>query len=87
MAQHMLDSWAMFDFSKDVEPRESVEGYDPMADSGVAAGDLAGVRKGYKKRPSFQPRTGEDYVKARSFAKRNSRRGARRLKKPKGRPA
>lgn len=87
MAQHMEDSWTMFEFSKDIEPRVSVEGYDPMADSGVAAGDLAGTRKGFKKRPAFQPRTGEDYVKARQFAKRNSRRGARRVKKVRGRPA
>lgn len=87
MAQHMLDSWDMFGFADDVAPRAGDDLFDPLADSGVAAGDLAGTRKSYKKRPSFQPRTGEDYVKARSFAKRNSRRGARRLKKPKGRPA
>ncbi|HLU91945.1 MAG TPA: RluA family pseudouridine synthase [Pedomonas sp.] len=87
MAQHMLDSWEMFDFSKDAPPRETADGFDPMADSGVAAGDLSAARKGPKKRPSFKPRTGEDYVKARQLAKRNSRRGARRLKKPKGRPA
>lgn len=87
MAQHMRDSWEMFGFADDAPAREEDDLFDPLAESGVAAGDLAAARKGPKKRAAFKPRTGDDYVKARQFAKRNSRRGARRLKKPKGRPS
>ena len=87
MAQHMRDSWEMFGFADDAPPREDDVLFDPLAESGVAAGDLAASRKGPHKRTAFKARTGDDYVKARQFAKRNSRRGARRLKKPKGRPS
>jgi len=90
MAQHMRDSWDMFGFADDAPAREEDELFDPLAATWAAEGGAPSVGKGKRRggpRGPKQERTGEDYVKARSFARRNSRRGARRVKKPRGRPA
>lgn len=91
LPSHMLDSWEMLGFEKDAPSREETGEFDPMAATWAAEGGAPSVGTGKKRRGGSGPRgparTGDDYAKARTFAKRNSRRGARRLKKPKGRPA